>query len=78
MFRGRIESWNLRDRHMTETLEGVIYAPKTERQSHYFRAVLPRQFDFVVHIDHTEAVEPFERIARLTDEDVEETFPTGL
>jgi erythromycin esterase-like protein len=24
MFRGRVESWNLRDRHMAETLEGLI------------------------------------------------------
>src|SRR5690606_27193287 len=28
---------------------GVIYRPETERQSHYFHASLPRQFDAVLH-----------------------------
>ena len=31
---------------------GVIYRPETERQSHYFLASLPRQFDAVLHFDH--------------------------
>ena len=30
---------------------GVLYIPQTERQSHYFYARLPEQFDFVIHID---------------------------
>ena len=30
---------------------GVIYRPDTERQSHYFRARLPSQFDAVLHFD---------------------------
>lgn len=33
---------------------GVIYRPRTERQSHYFYASLPRQFDAVIHLDETE------------------------
>jgi erythromycin esterase-like protein len=37
---------------------GVIYAPRTERQSHYFEARLAQQFDAVIHFDHTRAVEP--------------------
>ncbi|HEU5088369.1 MAG TPA: erythromycin esterase family protein, partial [Roseiflexaceae bacterium] len=40
---------------------GVIYRPETERQSHYFYAHLADQFDAVVHIDTTRAVEPLER-----------------
>src|SRR6202163_4117550 len=32
---------------------GVIYRPETERQSHYFRARLPAQFDAVLHCDET-------------------------
>jgi erythromycin esterase-like protein len=32
---------------------GVIYRPETERQSHYFRARLPDQFDAVLHFDAT-------------------------
>src|SRR5206468_3602975 len=42
---------------------GVIYRPETERQSHYFRARLADQFDAVIHVDETRAVEPLERTA---------------
>ncbi len=37
---------------------GVVYAPATERQSHYFEARLADQFDAVLHFDQTRAVEP--------------------
>ena len=37
---------------------GVIYRPETELQSHYFHAVLPRQFDEWIWFDETLAVEP--------------------
>eukprot|EP01027_Heterolobosea_sp_BB2_P007670 GEZU01011393.1.p1 GENE.GEZU01011393.1~~GEZU01011393.1.p1 ORF type:complete len:506 (-),score=129.48 GEZU01011393.1:90-1607(-) len=30
---------------------GVIYRPMTERQSHYFEANMPKQFDSLIHID---------------------------
>ena len=39
---------------------GVVYRPDTERQSHYFRAVLPEQFDEWVFIDETSAVHPID------------------
>ena len=35
---------------------GVIYRPETELASHYFQAVLPRQFDEYVWFDETTAV----------------------
>ncbi len=37
---------------------GVVYRPDTELQSHYFHAVLPRQFDEYVWFDETRAVRP--------------------
>lgn len=40
---------------------GVIYRPETELQSHYFKAVLPDQFDEYAWFDHSDAVRPFER-----------------
>jgi hypothetical protein len=43
---------------------GVIYRPETERQSHYFHARLPDQFDAVLHFDETRAVEPLEQLLR--------------
>jgi erythromycin esterase-like protein/predicted phosphoribosyltransferase len=57
---------------------GVIYVPQTERRSHYFHARLPEQFDFVIHIDETRAVEPLERTAGWEAGEVAETYPTGL
>jgi erythromycin esterase-like protein len=57
---------------------GVIYAPHTERQSHYFHARLPRQFDFLLHFDQTRAVEPLERTAVWEGGEVADTFPSGL
>ncbi len=39
---------------------GVIYKPETERWSHYVAARIREQFDAVVHIDETSAVEPLE------------------
>ncbi len=57
---------------------GVLYLPETERQSHYFRARLSEQFDFVVHVDETRATEPLERSALWEAGEVSETFPSGL
>jgi erythromycin esterase-like protein len=56
---------------------GVIYRPETERASHYFEARLPRQFDLVVHIDQTRALEPLETWSR-HEIDLPETYPTGV
>jgi erythromycin esterase-like protein/adenine/guanine phosphoribosyltransferase-like PRPP-binding protein len=57
---------------------GVLYRPETERQSHYFRARLAHQFDYIVHLDVTRAVEPLERTAAWSAGEYAETFPTGL
>jgi erythromycin esterase-like protein len=56
---------------------GVIYRPETERASHYFAARLPEQFDLVIHVDRTRAVEPLERWGR-HELDLPETYPTGV
>jgi len=51
----------LRDELTAPRLEraiGVVYRPQTELQSHYFHAVLPRQFDEYVWFDETHAVRP--------------------
>ena len=57
---------------------GVIYQPRTERLSHYFHARLTEQFDAVLHIDVTRAVEPLERAAEWEAGEVPETFPSAL
>ncbi len=57
---------------------GVIYRPETERVSHWFGARLADQFDVVVHIDSTTAVEPLERDALWDAGEAPETYPSGL
>jgi erythromycin esterase-like protein len=56
---------------------GVIYRPDTERASHYFNARLPHQFDAIIHIDTTSAVEPLETWSR-HEVDLPETYPSGM
>jgi len=62
---------------LLERAIGVVYRPRTERQSHYFGARVASQFDAVVHLDHTRAVEPLERNAQWSAEPPE-TFPSAL
>ena len=45
---------------LLERAVGVVYRSDTERASHYFEAHLSRQFDAVVHLDETRAVEPLD------------------
>jgi erythromycin esterase-like protein len=61
-----------------ERAVGVIYKPESERLSHYFHASLPEQFDGVLHLDHTRAVEPLERTPEWQSGEVVETYPSGL
>ena len=63
---------------LLERAIGVIYRPETERLSHYFHARLSDQFDAVIHIDETRAVEPLERTTAWEKGEVPETFPTGI
>ena len=57
---------------------GVIYRPQTERASHYFKARLAEQFDSVIHLDHTHALEPLERTSHWDEGEPPETFPSGI
>ena len=54
---------------------GVIYRPETERLSHYFEACLPKQFDAVIHLDETRALEPLERTSTWDKGELPETYP---
>ena len=54
---------------------GVIYSPHTERESHYFEAVLPKQFDEYIWFDTTSPVTP------LTTRELHglpDTYPFGV
>jgi erythromycin esterase-like protein len=57
---------------------GVIYLPETERQSHYYHVRPGDQFDAIIHIDKTRALEPLEVSGRWVAGETPETYPTGL
>ena len=57
---------------------GVIYLPQTERHSHYFHVRPSDQFDAMIHIDSTRALEPLEPTSVWVAGQNPETFPTGL
>lgn len=54
---------------------GVIYRPESERQSHYFEAVLAEQFDAWIWLEETCAVTPLDDAAPCSGE--EDTYPFG-
>jgi erythromycin esterase-like protein len=67
------------DRPLLERAIGVIYLPETERRSHYFTARLGVQFDGVIHIDRTRALEPLaEAPGTSAGAEVPETYPVGV
>jgi erythromycin esterase-like protein/predicted phosphoribosyltransferase len=57
---------------------GVIYLPATERQSHYFHVRPADQFDAMIHIENTQALEPLEVTSQWNAGETPETYPTGL
>jgi erythromycin esterase-like protein len=70
-----------RDALMERRLEraiGVLYLPRTERHSHYFEAQMARQFDAVIHIDRTTAVQPLDAGGGWHGDEPPETYPEAL
>lgn len=57
---------------------GVVYLPATERQRHYLHVRPADQFDAMIHIDQTRALEPLEVTSRWIAGENPETYPTGL
>jgi erythromycin esterase-like protein/predicted phosphoribosyltransferase len=57
---------------------GVIYLPATERQSHYYHVRPADQYDALIHIENTHAVEPLEPTSQWTAGETPETYPSGL
>jgi erythromycin esterase-like protein len=72
-----IETGGLAGRGLERAI-GVIYMPQTERQSHYFEASISRQFDAVIHLDETHAVEPLERTSSWDEGELPETYPWAV
>jgi erythromycin esterase-like protein len=76
--RGRENVIKALERRRLERAIGVVYRPDTERISHYFHADIAGQFDALIHIDKTTAVQPLEYSVHWTPEEVPETYPFGV
>jgi erythromycin esterase-like protein len=64
---------------MLQRAIGVLYRPETERMSHYVEARPSAQFDTLIHLDVTRALEPLEPTrAWHAAGDLAETFPFGV
>ena len=68
---------NLRETRLHRAI-GVIYRPETELVSHYIDTRVADQFDVVLHIDHTRALEPSERTALWEQGQAPGTYPFGI
>jgi erythromycin esterase-like protein len=67
----------LKDKRLQRAI-GVIYQPRTERMSHYFHTRLPSQFDAMIHIDETRALQPLVAEPAWHAGEPAETYPSGL
>ncbi|PTA69232.1 erythromycin esterase family protein [Deinococcus arcticus] len=56
---------------------GVIYRPDTERQSHYYHAHLPAQYDALLYLDQTTALVPLDRDSGGEEGELPNTYPSG-
>jgi erythromycin esterase-like protein len=66
------------DEQRLERAMGVVYRPQTELLSHYFAARLDEQFDALIHIDETRAVEPLEVTSLWDESELPETYPWAV
>ncbi|WNH07795.1 erythromycin esterase family protein [Thalassobellus suaedae] len=74
-----IQKKKLREFLNTPRLEraiGVVYRPKTELWSHYFKTVLPSQFDEYIWFNKTKAITPLDTKTEKTE--ISDLHPFGL
>jgi erythromycin esterase-like protein len=57
---------------------GVVYHPEHERFGNYVPTVLPRRYDAFLFVDETEALRPLHEVHPHEEQEVPETFPSGL
>jgi erythromycin esterase-like protein len=56
---------------------GVVYNPSYEKHGNYVETILPIRYDAFLFIDETHALHPL-HMPVSPDEELPETFPTGL
>ena len=56
---------------------GVVYRPEYERYGNYVPTVLPRRYDALLYLDHTQALSPL-HVPESAEHEAPETFPSGV
>jgi hypothetical protein len=74
MFTGRVASWNLRDRHMVDTLDALVEHLTRQRGTPAKVVVWAHNS----HVGETRAVEPIERTAGWERGELPETYPFAV
>jgi erythromycin esterase-like protein len=57
---------------------GVVYRPQYEHLGNYVPSILPRRYDAFLYIDKTQALHPFGDLPAPADNEVPQTFPSGV
>jgi erythromycin esterase len=57
---------------------GVVYRPEYERYGNYVPSVLPRRYDAFVYLDTTRALHPLHDVKPREEDEVPETYPSGV
>ncbi len=57
---------------------GVVYHPEHERFGNYVPTILPRRYDAILFMDETEALRPLHEVHPREEQEVPETYPSGV
>jgi erythromycin esterase-like protein len=68
----------IRNKRLGQRAIGVVYNPEYEKYGNYVPTDLTRRYDAFLYIDNTHALHPLHMPEIIEDEDLPETFPTGL
>src|SRR5215207_2303053 len=75
---GKLLTEETRNKRRGQRDIGVVYNPEYERFENYVPTDLTKRYDAFLYIDNTHALHPLHMPEVKEDEDLPETFPTGL
>jgi erythromycin esterase len=75
---GKLLTEETRNKRRGQRAIGVVYNPEYEKYGNYVPSYLIRRYDAFLYIDKTHALHPLHMPDVKEDEDLPETYPTGL
>ena len=75
---GKLLTEETKNKRRGQRAIGVVYNPEYERFGNYVPTDLTKRYDAFLYIDNTHALHPLHMPEVKEDEDLPETFPTGL